>query len=355
MPITPEQLGVPDVGESVTRLKERSGRLRKVQRKIAQGRGHEADSHERRLKAALRRMELEDDADMQLVAGPDLGLQAHIGARNNMLSAEFLEIGILTARAVCKISRGVTTGTGFLIGEGILMTNFHVIKTKKQAQESLFEFSYEDNTIGAPRIAAPYVGDPDKFFLIDKALDLCMVALKHVTGSPKLGSFGWLPLFGGEGKALIGDPVNIIQHPRGHPRRVVVHESALMMVDADPVPSAFCWYTGDTDEGSSGAPVLNAQWETVALHHRAVPATNKNGHVLDINGKTIAETRVGNPELKVKWIANEGVRVSSIVTHLSEVKLTKKYGVVRDKLLKLWDNPAAAIVARKAALKGITS
>jgi endonuclease G len=101
--------------------------------------------------------------------------------------------------------------------------------------------------------------------------------------------------------------------------------------------------------------VMNSRWEVVALHHEAIPATDVNGNVLDINGKTIAEDRVNDPDLRVKWIANEGVRVSRIVAHLRAADLPAPHDAVRNALIALWDDPMATIVARNASLKGMES
>ena len=67
-------------------------------------------------------------------------------------------------------------------------------------------------------------------------------------------------------------------------------------------------YTTDTEPGSSGAPVLNDQWQVVALHHRAIPSPATrfaaDGQPLD--------------DGDVEWLANEGVRVSAIYHCLEE-------------------------------------
>jgi endonuclease G len=75
------------------------------------------------------------------------------------------------------------------------------------------------------------------------------------------------------------------------------------------------WYLADTLGGSSGSPVFNRFWQVVALHHSGVPRIDKNGKWLTKDGK------VWDPsmdETSIDWIANEGVRISSIVAHLTE-------------------------------------
>ncbi|MDA4848828.1 trypsin-like serine peptidase [Hoeflea poritis] len=356
MAITPEDLGLSDIRPSLTRIHAIASKFRKAKQMIAKGRGREADSSERRVKAELRQMEmerLEAEQEPFLIVTPGFGQEAHIGERNNILSGEFLEIGILAARAVCKITRGAEVGTGFLVGEGVVITNHHVIASPEEAAGAVFEFLFDDNTIGTPRNAVAYVAEPERFFLSNENLDFCFVALREADGFPPLSSFGWLPLLRDEGKILIGDPVNIIQHPRGQQKRVVVHDSTFVMVDDESDADAFCWYSGDTDKGSSGAPVMNSRWEIVALHHKAIPATDKNGHVLDVNGKTIAEGRANDPDVRIKWIANEGVRASRLVAQLHAADLPATQGAVRSGILALWNNPMATLLARQASFQGM--
>ncbi len=53
----------------------------------------------------------------------------------------------------------------------------------------------------------------------------------------------------------------------------------------------FIHYETDTQPGSSGSAVFNDEWMVIALHHSGVP----------------------DPKDSTKYIANEGIRISSIV------------------------------------------
>ncbi|WP_170761957.1 trypsin-like serine peptidase [Ruegeria lacuscaerulensis] len=357
MAVTLNDIGLPVTEGSIARTHARLEKIRQAEQLIAKRMGHEAESELRRLRARLREDDLaahESHEEPRLIVARELGQEAYIGPRTNILSGEFLEIGLLTSRAVCKITDGgVETGTGFLVGDGIVLTNHHVISDIPDLDDVFFEFLFDDNTIGTPVNPEYYVADPDRFFVTDETLDVTFVALQE-NGIQLLSSLGWLPLLGREGKILIGDPVNIIQHPEGEQKRVVVHDSTFLLVENNTDADAFCWYSGDTQKGSSGSPVLNSRWEVVALHHAAVPATDKNGNVLDVNGKTISLDRLGDADTRIKWIANEGVRVSRMVRHIEEASLTAAHDAVRQSLLKLWDTPLATRTARLAALHGMT-
>ncbi len=355
MSITPQDLGSGALDQSIQRLRARKDKWQKSIQNIARGNGRALESDQRKLKAELRQNALAeaevDESERFLMLTPGLGQEAKINERDNILSGEFLEIGILTARAVCHISRGLETGTGFLVGNGIVVTNYHVIKDKAEAKTAMFEFLFDDNRIGTPRSTEVYVADTDHFFWADEALDICFLGLQGVTD---INIFGWIPLLREEGKALIGDATNIIQHPDGEKKRIVVHESVFTLVDNGTDADAFCWYSGDTNPGSSGSPVLNNRWEVLAVHHKAVPDTDVNGHVLDVNGKKISKERFAENNARVHWLANEGIRVSRIVGALeAKVFDNPQYSTVRDDLLALWADPMCTQRARRASYDGM--
>src|SRR6185295_12247422 len=77
----------------------------------------------------------------------------------------------------------------------------------------------------------------------------------------------------------------------------------------------FLWYSTDTLSGSSGSPVFSNDWLVVALHHSGVPAL-RNGKIQTVLGRDF--DRTVDKEDDIKWIANEGVRVSRIVQTLRE-------------------------------------
>ena len=77
-------------------------------------------------------------------------------------------------------------------------------------------------------------------------------------------------------------------------------------------------YTGDTKPGSSGSPVFSDAWEVIALHHSGVPDTNGAGDWLDVDGNVWDEAT--DPEWEqIKWVANEGIRVSSLVARIRQL------------------------------------
>lgn len=240
------------------------------------------------------------------LVGDPAALERVIGT-NDLLPASFLERGARTARAIARIEvRGPTGdlrghGTGFLIGDDLLMTNHHVLASAAEARRSLATFDYEDDVDGTPKPAVTFRLAPEQAFCADEALDYAIVAVQpsSLDGKP-LARYGFCPLLSPSGKALETEWVNIIQHPRGNSKQVTIRENQISKTRG----ADFIHYLADTDPGSSGAPVFNDQWLVVALHHAGVPARPTGGPLDSLTG--------------VKWVANEGVRISSIAAHLAK-------------------------------------
>ena len=156
-------------------------------------------------------------------------------------------------------------GTGSLVSPTLLLTNHHVLPDADTARHSAIEFNYQDGIDGRPLLAQLLPFDPDRFFLADDERDFALVA---VSATPaELAPFGFNRLIEAEGKAIIGEFVTIVQHPRGEKKQVALRENRI--VD---IPERFLHYSADTEPGSSGSLVFNDQWEAVALHHASVPA-----------------------------------------------------------------------------------
>ncbi len=151
-----------------------------------------------------------------------------IGSTDNILPIEFLELGLLAARSVGRFTNGIDFGTGFHVGNQILITNNHVIKSRDIASDWQFELNAEDNKFGTAKNQYSYSLDPQRFFLTNEEFDFTLVAVSNSEGSPPIETYGWHVLLGAIGKILIGQPVNIIQHPNGNNKAVVVHDSYLL-------------------------------------------------------------------------------------------------------------------------------
>lgn len=237
-------------------------------------------------------------------------------AGNELQDANYLARGAVAARTIMRIvlrnANGATVGygSGFLVGNGVLITNNHVLGGPDAARHAQAEAFFERSATGIDLTPWSFALKPEQLFYTSKALDFTLVAVseRDRTGRSALASLGWLPLLGEGGKAMEGEWLTIIQHPNGERKQVCVRENQLLKRDKDVL-----WYSTDTLGGSSGSAVLNNDWLVVALHHSGVPEM-KDGRWQTIDGRDYDPTRDG--EDRIKWIANEGIRVSRIVETL---------------------------------------
>ena len=213
---------------------------------------------------------------------------------SNLLPFDFLRTGDRLGRAVVKIERGDgAAGTGFLVAPDILLTNNHVLPDAETAASAValanFETSPTSDRLGR---TATVPLDPQTLFVTNADLDFTFCA---VVGLEYLGA---VPLTRNSLNVLRSEYINIIQHPRGRPKEVVVQDNQVVRAD-----NVVLQYSCDTEPGSSGSPVFNNQWKLVALHHASVRTDSLEGR------------RSRDGDSRTRYL-NEGVRLSAIATWL---------------------------------------
>lgn len=209
----------------------------------------------------------------------------------------YLERGMEVAQTVARIrardnlwqSRGM--GSGFLVGENLLLTNHHVLFDGTQ-KNSLVDLDYELDHNGNARPISVF-GTDHRIYLTDEELDFTLIGLQPYSSEGRpLSEFGWMQLLLESGKALKREKISSIQHPGGRHKEIALHDSQVLGRDGD-----FLYYTTDTEAGSSGSPVLSQDWHVVALHHRTVP----------------------DPYRPCSWLANRGIRISRILSRVRSI------------------------------------
>ena len=238
---------------------------------------------------------IENRRRMLPTEGADATAYERIIGKSNIFPINYLERGQQASRAVCRvdvINRYGTLsshGTGFIIGDGLIITNNHVISDQASATRSsvVFDYAFDADFNDLPRERFDIT---DEVFITSKPLDFTVFSVKHHSrlGKP-LKEYGFLKLIADSGKGIVDESVSIIQHPDGMPKQIALRDSRVIGVQDD-----FIYYTTDTNPGSSGSPVLNDQWLPVAVHHMAVP----------------------DPAAQGKFVANRGIRISRIITYL---------------------------------------
>ncbi len=223
-------------------------------------------------------------------------------------------------------------GSGFLISNSLFMTNNHVIRNKAFCDNVNMQFMYQDNYNTEPAISSEFFEtNEDSFFHTNISLDYTIVRLKRkaykfriATSAFRLGEdtgnlsysakheyadneqidelkylnefitkkqpmsafdiarisrfWGYTP---GSKYGFIqlrptvsypeGLRLNVIQHPKGRKKEVVVQQNVLTDVHANVIH-----YFSDSDFGSSGSPVFNNTWDLMALHHARKPTESAN-------------------------------------------------------------------------------
>lgn len=222
------------------------------------------------------------------------------GTTVDFLPISFLPVGRAASRCVARVAfrNGSPQGTGFMISPRLFLTNQHVITDAASARNFVLEFDNELDHAKAARQITRFEIDAT-FFISDPEddLDFALMAVgARINGPRQLADFGFLPLLDTPDRHIKGVFVNVIQHPSGRPKELVVRENRIIERTANTLI-----YGTDTLPGSSGSPVFNDEWEVIALHHYGSPF----------------RARVDNPAISVA--GNEGIRASSIVQHLRGV------------------------------------
>lgn len=244
----------------------------------------------------------------------DLELEGIVN-NDDSIGVRFLNHGIRAARAVGRIIRtetGSAAGTGSLVTPRILLTNHHVCRTAESAGKSSVQFNYylnEANKIEPDQREL----EPDKFFVYDEELDFALVAVASTPGGAPGNKYGYLPMIEQSGKAILGEPLNVIHFPGGDPAQISIRYNRMVAED-----ELWIRYESDTRHGSSGAPVFNDQWELVALHHGGMTRRDPRNQVLSVSGHPWTD-EMGDDAKAYIW--NEGARVSRIIKRIRESDL----------------------------------
>lgn len=261
----------------------------------------------------------------------------------NFLGASFFDLGKRAAQCIVRVDIRTPegrsgSGTASMVTNRLLMTNNHVLPKKEWAARSSVTFDFEDDIDGNPRQTVTFKLDPETFYVTDKTVDFAIVAVKEISSQPPgipLSNYGFNPLDKSPGKIAIGESINIIQHPSGMHKQVVLQENRLLDLPKD-APD-WLHYESDTLPGSSGAPLFNNRWEVVGLHHAGWAERDEQGRILTKDGR-VWEKSMG--EGAINWLGNEGARISRVVIKAEELARAQGLTAEQEKLLDELVNPS---------------
>jgi V8-like Glu-specific endopeptidase len=249
-------------------------------------------------------------------------LETVINSVGNFLDIHLLNGALYCARAVGRVEvpEGTARGTGFLIGPDLLLTNNHVLSNAGDLEEGVVRFGYYNDTSGVPEKGKVVKMKPGFFFTSPAVeLDYSLVQLqempvrKTVSEKQLTKPMAELAQMGKHRGYLVLMPnkppersrVNIIQHPRGDPLKVVMTQNYV-----DSCTDTRLLYVADTMDGSSGSPVFNQKWEVVALHHSGAPYPSDTGNAV-------------KRAWKGRFRVNEGILVRAILEDFKRRDLDK--------------------------------
>jgi endonuclease G, mitochondrial len=250
---------------------------------------------------------------------PEITKHEVIVGRDDMVDFDFLRRALTAGQSIARIlvpkfvdgaqvklvtgEPWLARGTTWIIAPRLVITNHHVLNARSdreehagsadlmlQAQYSSVEFDFD--RANAAKMIAPVQSlvhaskaldyailrlakDPDRLAIALNPERVKMTATSHIA-------------------------VNIIQHPRGEPKRIALRNNLVTAADNEQIR-----YFTDTDFGSSGSPVCDDSWLVVALHRGAryvsgVRYQGKDTAYVNFGSQIqaiLADVRAGNAEL----------------------------------------------------------
>lgn len=194
---------------------------------------------------------------------------------------------------VCRIEIGTrAAGTGFLVGPAAVLTNWHVVE--KAAEAGILaglscRFDYLRLSDGSRQSGEPiWLGDkgiaafgryspaeltanPDVPQPQPDELDFALLHLQEAAGLQQVdgGPRGWVSLPDRPFPLDPDDPLLILQHPDGAPMKLALDTQSIIGPNGN---GTRIRHRTNTDNGSSGSPCFNMDWDPVLLHHLGDPA-----------------------------------------------------------------------------------
>ncbi|GAA3388227.1 trypsin-like peptidase domain-containing protein [Streptomyces roseoviridis] len=237
-----------------------------------------------------------------------------IVVRDDMMPFEFLHEGFLAGAAVARLTvppyesgRPLRpayphAGTGWLIAPGLLVTNHHVVNARNGIGGGRRRVAEEDLQLQVRNSRSRFDYGADQaeteeatasgLVAWDEELDYAVLRLTVAQPERQVLRVATAPF---EMAGADAPAVNIIQHPKGMPKRVALRNNTVYQADEKNLA-----YFTDTQGGSSGSPVFTDRWTVVALHRGARRISG-----VEYRGRTSA-------------VVNVGTQISRILAHLRE-------------------------------------
>ena len=214
-------------------------------------------------------------------------------------------------------------GTGFLLPGGWLLTCRHVLPTVERARDARAYFGFKRDHQGYRVTGIDIKFAPDQgYFRGEGEGILHDWALIRLDPTAALSDFGHVVL-SPEIQVKAGDEASIIQHPSSKPAKIA--DGTLSRT----TDAAFLYHI-ETENGSSGAAVINVHGDVIALHNRGHDSQNNGGIPI---AAIIAELKAmeNSPWPEIEKLGEKPLRV----------------GIITNREQRLVDKPPQRIAATR--------
>lgn len=222
-------------------------------------------------------------------------------------NSRFIDFGTFLSRfrslgdRICRVETPTKLGTGFLVGPGLVLTNYHVVNdvsTLAQSQQTLCRFDYHLTEGQDPdKDMSKECGLAEKWLVAKRPysasdttgigeaqpeeLDYALLRLAEDFGKvPTLqgNDRGWFELNAQRSLLAIRDFAVVPQHARG--RKLEVAWGSVLGYNT---PTNRVRYDTRTDEGASGSPCFTVELELFGLHHASDPVAAKYNQAIPLD------------------------------------------------------------------------
>lgn len=188
-------------------------------------------------------------------------------------NAPLMKAARSVAKLIMTIDFDTLSCTGFMVSPDLMLTNQHCVPSASVCASTYAKFGYERDATGKEAASKDY--RCLKLVEVNAELDFALLRLDGSPGSAERWGF----LTFAATSHVLKQPLALVQHPDGDPKRVALHDCNVTTFQAVGkqlgVFSDF-GHKCDTLTGSSGSPLLDKDMRVLGLHHMGYDSNDKD-------------------------------------------------------------------------------